>query len=154
MRICPFLPLLLMLSGILLWEVPSGQLGAEERAVLVEGPSLGRGVPHLGLNAIPYELGRYQYRGSSISVYFIRRSIPVLESWSPSRCGTLTLYQVKPDTPDALMAISPLGFSVLFLAPPEPWRCQLLQPLWNRISSFYQNLGPGEPPFPAFVETN
>jgi len=125
----------------------------EKRAVFIEGPILGRGLPYLSVNAIPYELGKYLYQGSVIEVYFIRRSLPVLESWVPTRCGTITFFQVTPDTPEALMALSPLGFSVLFVVPAEPWRCQLLEPLWNRISSFYQNLGPSEPPFPAFVET-
>ncbi len=125
----------------------------EKRAVFVEGPMLGRGLPYLSINAIPYELARYQYRGSSIAVYFIRQAIPPLESWIPVRCGAIPFYQVKPDNPEALMALSPLGFSVLFIVPAESWRCQLLEPLWNRISTFYQNIGPGEPPFPAFVET-
>ncbi len=125
----------------------------EKRAVFVEGPILGRGLPYLSVNAIPYELGKYLYRGSVIEVYFIRSLIPVLESWVPNRCGATTFFLVKADSPEALMALSPLGFSVLFVISAEPWRCQLLEPLWNRISSFYQNLGPGEPPFPAFVET-
>lgn len=140
--------------GLLLCTPPlAPQVVDEKRAVFVEGPIVGRGVPYLSINAIPYELGRYLYRGVSIEVYLVRRAIPVLESWTPARCGATTFYQVKADSPEALMALSPLGFSVLFVAPAEPWRCQLLEPLWNRISSFYQNLGPGEPPFPAFVET-
>ncbi|MCX7786588.1 MAG: hypothetical protein N2442_02680 [Spirochaetes bacterium] len=125
----------------------------EKRVVFVEGPILGRGIPYLSVNAIPYELGRYQYQGISIDVYFIRRSIPLLESWIPVRCGGSNFYQVKPDSSLALMAISPNGFSVLFVIPAEPWRCQILEPLWNRISNLYQNLGSNEPPFPAFIET-
>lgn len=132
---------------------PKGPALDEKRAVFVEGPILGRGLPYLSINAIPYELGKYQFRGFSIEVYVIQRALPVLESWIPVRCGAAVFYQVKSESPEALMALSPLGFSVLFVLPAEPWRCLLLEPLWNRISSFYQNLGPGEPPFPAFVET-
>ena len=139
--------------GLLLCTPPLAPQVDEKRAMFLEGPIVGRGVPYLSINAIPYELGRYLYRGASIEVYFLRIAIPVLESWTPARCGAATFYQVKPDSPEALMALSPLGFSVLFVAPAEPWRCQLLEPLWNRISSFFQNLGPGEPPFPVFVET-
>lgn len=147
----PLRIVVLFACGLFLCTTPSQ--AEEERAVFVRGPVVGRGLPYLSINAIPYELGNYLYRGTTIEVYFIRRAIPVLESWIPKKCGATIFYQVAPDSPEALMALSPLGFSVLFVAPAEPWRCQLLRPLWNRISSFYQNLGRGEPPFPAIVET-
>ncbi|MFQ3619368.1 MAG: hypothetical protein SNJ78_00345 [Spirochaetales bacterium] len=123
------------------------------QAVFIEGPRIGRGLPYLSPNPIPYEQAVYLYRDTRIPVYFIRQTLPVLESWSPIRCGAQTFYQVSPGDPEALLALSPLGFSVLLALPDEPWRCLFLETFLNRVSSFYQNLGSQESPFPAFIET-
>ncbi len=123
------------------------------QAVFLEGPRIGRGLPYLSPNPIPYEQAVYLYQDTRIPVYFIRRTLPVLESWTPFRCGTQTFYQISPKEPEAILALSPLGFSVLIALPDEPWRCLFLEAFLNRVSSFYQNLGSQESPFPAFIET-
>ncbi|HOV38389.1 MAG TPA: hypothetical protein PLG79_06690 [Spirochaetales bacterium] len=126
--------------------------GKENQAVFVRGPVIGKGLPFLGPNVIPYEKGEYEYQGTSITVYFIRRSLPVLESWTPVQCGRNVLYQIRQDLPEGLIALSPKGFSLLFLLSPIPWRCTFIEAFLNRFTSFFQNLGPEESPFPAFIE--
>ena len=91
-------PLNKSLSGFLLAAVlltllgTVSPLGAEEEKVLLQkGPKLGKGLEFFGPNAIPYEQAEYGYRQKTVTIYFIRRSIPILPSWEKADCAKTPL---------------------------------------------------------------
>lgn len=139
---------------VLLCSVPAFPLfcADDDRALLVRGPKLGKGIEYFGVNAIPYELGEYRFKDLTFSAYFIRRYIPSLPGWEKKDCAKNRFRLLSKESEDALLYEGEEAWTVLFVFPKNTAEaCLLMDRFLDRLR-FFLNLGTGSP-LPAVVET-
>jgi hypothetical protein len=141
---------LIFLSLFLLPRILPGQ-GSE--ALLLRGPKVGKGIDYFGPNAIPFERGDYSYNDGTVSVYYIRRYIPILSEWRREVCGRTTLHVLEENGESVLLYDSSEGWYVLFVfAREETKRCPFVTPFLERLRFFRASAAAAGSPLPATIE--
>ncbi len=136
-----------------------------EKAVLLRGPRVGRGIDIFGPNALPYERVEYSYRGGEVTVFHIRSYQPPPKGWVRGDCGKVPLLRPAPgstpgDVPGAAPGRPPDGrvflhdggedWSLLFLFGEGVERpCPFIEAF---LPGFRNFLRLAVSPFPAWVE--
>lgn len=150
-------PLLsLLLIPCLFAAAQSGDEEAE-RAILLRGPDVNRGLPMYSPNIIPYYYGEYSFKESIVPVYFVTEEVVPGESWRTERCGSYTFSIVSEDvTGDAE--------TIYYYAQNDRWRvfisvprevespCPFLREFIDRLSYFINiTQEEGTAPLPAVL---
>jgi len=121
-----------------------------ERAVLLRGPKVGRGVDVFGPNALPYERGEYSYDGGVVTVFYIRSYLPPLRDWPRADCGKIPLVAGAAGGPEKLFIHDGGDWGLLFIfggTGEKP--CPFIEAFLARFRYF---LRLSASPFPAAVD--
>ncbi|HUX13953.1 MAG TPA: hypothetical protein VMW87_13060 [Spirochaetia bacterium] len=165
-------------AGGVITAVPAASKSV--RAVLLEGPFPGSGIPFLKPNALSYWVGRYQVADFTVSVYFTSQSIIANPAWTPHECDGKVLSKVlpvsKPSAGQTVAGAVPGGSAevvartVLYFSNSSKWSlffefpaamgddCPFVSTFINRFVYFYDSLyqeqsyaTTREIPFPAIL---
>ncbi len=88
-------------------------------SILKRGPIQIQGLDFLPPNALPADYGLYDYAGSEVSVYFLRREIVPNSTWQKDECGGYSLWVLDSDVSRVFFYQDSNGWSVFIEMDPD-----------------------------------
>lgn len=112
-----------------------------KRAVLLDGPFRGTGIPFLAPNLLSYSYGHYRFDGLKIDVYFTRLAVPTDAAWVPHNCRGRVLRTIPQSGVTVLYYDNSPQWSLFFRIPASlPDDCPFVATFIDRFVYFYDSI--------------